>query len=53
MNKVFKEDLEAIIREDLPWEKLKGRTVLITGASGMIGTYMLHVLTELDRKSVV
>lgn len=48
MNKVFKEDLEAIIREDLPWEKLKGRTVLITGASGMIGTYMLHVLTELN-----
>ena len=46
MNKVFKEDLEAIIAENIPWEKLERKTVLITGASGMIGTYMLHVLTD-------
>ena len=38
MNRVFREDLEAIIEEDIPWGKLNGRTVLITGASGMIGT---------------
>ena len=48
MNRVFKEDLEAIIAENIPWEKLEGKTVLITGASGMIGTYMLHVLTILN-----
>lgn len=48
MNRVFKEDLEAIIAENIPWEKLEGKTVLITGASGMIGTYMLHVLTMLN-----
>lgn len=48
MNKVLKEDLEAIIGENIPWEKLKRRTVLITGASGMIGIYMLQVLTLLN-----
>lgn len=48
MNRVFKEDLEAIIGEDIEWEKLRGKRVLITGASGMIGTYMLHVLTMLN-----
>ena len=50
MNRVFREDLEAIIEEDIPWGKLNGRTVLITGASGMIGTYMLNVLTMLNEK---
>lgn len=48
MNRVFKEDLETIIGEDIKWEKLRGKRVLITGASGMIGTYMLHVLTMLN-----
>lgn len=50
MNKVLKEDLEAIIEENISWEKLKGRTVLITGASGMIGIYMLQVLTLLNER---
>lgn len=50
MNRVFKEDLEAIIREDISWEKLKGKSVLITGASGMIGIYMLQILTMLNDK---
>lgn len=50
MNRVFKEDLEAIVGENISWEKFKGRTVLITGASGMIGTYMLQVLTMLNDK---
>lgn len=50
MNRVFREDLEAVIGEDIPWERLKGKTVLITGASGMIGTYMLNVLTMLNEK---
>lgn len=50
MNRVLKEDLEAIISENISWEKLKGKTVMITGASGMIGTYMLQTLTMLNDK---
>ena len=50
MNRVLREDLEAIIEENVSWEKLKGKTVLITGASGMIGTYMLQTLTMLNDK---
>ena len=42
--------MEAIIGEDIPWDKLKGKTVMITGASGMIGTYMLQTLTMLNDK---
>ncbi len=48
MNKILLEDLEQIIAEKINWEKLKGKTVLITGASGMVGSYMLYVLTRLN-----
>ncbi len=51
MNPIFEEDLEQIIKEDINWEKLRGKTVLITGASGMIGMYLTGVLAMLnDRK---
>jgi nucleoside-diphosphate-sugar epimerase len=48
MNKVLEQDLEMIIQENISWEKLKNKTVLITGASGMVGSYMLYVLTKLN-----
>lgn len=48
MNSVLREDLENIIEENITWEKLKGKTVLITGASGMIGSYMLKTLAMLN-----
>lgn len=50
MNRIFREDLEAIIGEDISWDRFKGKSVLITGASGMIGTYMLQTLTMLNDK---
>lgn len=48
MNRVLEDDLEQIIAEDINWSALKEKTVLITGASGMIGSYMLYVLTQLN-----
>lgn len=48
MNKILNQDLEQIISEKISWEKLKGKTVLITGASGMVGSYMLYVLLKLN-----
>lgn len=48
MNRVLEDDLKTIIAEDLSWEKLKNKTVMITGASGMVGSYMLYVLLRLN-----
>jgi len=50
MNKVLLEDLDMIISESIKWEKVKDKTVLITGASGMIGSYMMYTLLRLNDK---
>ena len=31
---------------DLPWEQLENKSILISGASGMIGTYLIQLLME-------
>lgn len=51
MNKVLEQDLELIIQQDIKWERLRGKTVLVTGASGMIGSYMLNVFARLNDKN--
>lgn len=49
MNKVMQEDIKGIIKRDIKWEKLIGKTILITGATGMLGGYMLRTLVELNK----
>lgn len=48
MHRILKEDIENILKTDLNWESFKGTNVLITGASGMIGSYMLNTLVTLN-----
>lgn len=48
---VVAEDVASILREDLPWDRLAGRRFLVTGATGMIGQYLVRVLLELGRRA--
>lgn len=48
MNPILKEDLMRIINLDLQWEKLRNATVMITGASGMVGSYFVLTLLQLN-----
>src|ERR1035437_10338193 len=48
MHKIIKEDLDIICSSDLDWGKLANSTVLITGAYGMLGQYMVHTLMHLN-----
>lgn len=48
MNRILEEDIKQIISEDIAWSKLRNTTVLITGASGMIGSYLLYALLRLN-----
>ena len=41
---VLQEDLEYIAKYNLPYEQLKGSTVLVTGATGLIGSLLVRSL---------
>jgi nucleoside-diphosphate-sugar epimerase len=47
-NQVVKEDIERIISLKLPWGLLDGKTVLVSGASGFLASYMIGVLAFLN-----
>ena len=48
MNKVISEDLDFILNSHIDLEKFKNKTVLITGAAGMLLSYMVYALLRLD-----
>ena len=43
-NKVYCSDLAAVASMDLPWEKLHGKSILISGATGLVGKFLVDVL---------
>lgn len=45
---VVAHDLDEILARDLPWSELSGRTVLVTGASGMLPSYVVYTLLALN-----
>jgi UDP-glucuronate decarboxylase len=47
-NRIIAGDVAGIARRPLPWEQLKGNHVLVTGASGMLPSYVVHTLLELN-----
>lgn len=48
-NKQYLEDLQTVSSLPLPWEKLEGRSILISGATGMIGSTLIDVLMLRNR----
>ncbi|MEG1485847.1 MULTISPECIES: NAD-dependent epimerase/dehydratase family protein [Lactococcus] len=48
-NKIVQEDLKKIVSSSyINFEKLRGKTVLITGVSGMLATYLAYAIYYLD-----
>ncbi len=47
-NSVISQDLARIVDTDLPWERLFGRTVLVTGANGFLPAYLVETLLHLN-----
>ena len=43
-NKLYREDAEKVCGLDLPWSILQDRTLLISGATGLIGSFLTDVL---------
>ena len=47
-NRIIDEDIANILSENLQWNELEGATVLVTGASGMIPSYVVYTLLGLN-----
>jgi len=45
---IVAEDLQRIVSAGVPWERLFGKTVLITGGNGFVPAYMLEALLYLN-----
>ena len=41
---VIIEDLRRMSQANLPWQQLNGKTVLVTGATGMLASYVTWLL---------
>ena len=50
MTEVYREDLQSVCMEKLPFEKLKNKKVLITGATGLIGTGLVDTLIFINKE---
>lgn len=44
MHELYQQDVAYVAGIDLPWEKLQGKSILIVGASGLLGTCLVDVL---------
>lgn len=46
----YKEDISQLFEQDLPWEKLSGANILVTGATGLIGGCLVEALMMNPRR---
>jgi UDP-glucuronate decarboxylase len=49
LHPIVAEDLAVIAAEPLPWDRLAGKSVLVTGAAGFLPAYMVETLLHLNR----
>lgn len=45
-NKQYREDISYVAGLPLPWEKLKDRSIMISGATGLVGSFLIDVIME-------
>lgn len=49
LNPVVLEDMQWLACQDLPWDTLAGKTILISGAAGFLPAYMVELILWLNR----
>lgn len=48
-NELYREDIAYVAQLVLPWEKLKDKSIMISGATGLIGSFLVDVLMYKNR----
>jgi len=49
MNKIISQDLKYISSYDIPWERLRNKVVLVSGAAGFLASYIVWTLIYVNR----
>ena len=49
-NLIVSDDIQIILEHKLPWHDFDGSTVIISGASGFLPSYIVYVLSELKER---
>ncbi len=47
---VIREDVQELTAASIPWRRLENKCILITGATGMLASYVVYVLKHLNEK---
>lgn len=45
-HKLYQEDLVFLAEENLNWDRLRGKNILVTGATGLIGTFLIDAIMK-------
>jgi nucleoside-diphosphate-sugar epimerases len=53
INNIVTQDMEDIYSGDVLWEKLNGKTILLTGAYGMLASYLVYFLVYIRNQKNV
>lgn len=48
-NKLYMEDVTRVGKQNLPWEKLSNSSIMLSGATGLIGSFLVDVIMEKNR----
>ena len=51
-NDLYVEDIDYVSGLDLPWEKLKDKSILISGATGLVGSFLVDVLMRRNERDL-
>ena len=49
-NPLYLEDIKKVAGQPLPWERLKRKSLLISGATGLIGSFLIDVIMFLNKE---
>lgn len=49
-NDLYMEDVHSVSDLELPWEKLENRNIMVSGATGLLGSFFTDVILEKNRR---